>query len=122
MVRACGINNVISVNPNDLEAMRNAFNWALAIEDEPSVIITRWPCALKKFTKEDREEFEGLFSDKYEVEEEVCIGCKRCTKTGCPAIEFKTDINKSYIDYNQCVGCSVCYQVCPTGAIRKVVK
>jgi indolepyruvate ferredoxin oxidoreductase alpha subunit len=121
-VRACGINNVISVNPNDLEAMRNAFNWALAIEDEPSVIITRWPCALKKFTKEDREEFEGLFSDKYEVEEEVCIGCKRCTKTGCPAIEFKTDINKSYIDYNQCVGCSVCYQVCPTGAIRKVVK
>jgi indolepyruvate ferredoxin oxidoreductase alpha subunit len=121
IARACGIRHVLKVNPNNLEEMRNAFNWALAI-DEPSVIITRWPCALKKFSKEDKEEFAGAFTEKYEVNQDVCIGCKKCTKTGCPAIAFNNETKKSYIDYNQCVGCSVCYQVCPTGAIGKVVR
>ena len=109
------------VNPNNLEEMRHAFNWALEIQ-EPSVIITRWPCALKKFSQEDKEEFSGAFTEKYEVNQDVCIGCKKCTRTGCPAISFNKETKKSYIDYNQCVGCSVCYQVCPTGAIGKVVR
>lgn len=121
IVKACGIKHVIQVNPNNLEEMRNAFDFAFATE-EPSVIITRWPCALKKFSKEDQEEFVGAFNDKYEVDQEICIGCKKCIKTGCPAISFNNDTEKSYIDYNQCVGCSVCSQVCPTGAIGKVVR
>ena len=121
LARACGIQHVIKVNPNNLEEMRHAFNWALEIQ-EPSVIITRWPCALKKFSQEDKEEFSGAFTEKYEVNQDVCIGCKKCTRTGCPAISFNKETKKSYIDYNQCVGCSVCYQVCPTGAIGKVVR
>ena len=119
VVRALGFKNVVVINPNDLSAVKYSIDWALSL-DEPSVIITRWPCVLKKFTPEDKEEFENLFTDKYEVNKEVCIGCKACIRTGCPAISFDKEAKKSTIDYNACVGCSVCSQVCPVKAIGKV--
>lgn len=121
IVRALGFKNVVIINPNDLTAVKNALDWALSL-DEPSVIITRWPCALKKFSPEDKEEFKDLFTDKYSVDHEVCIGCKACIRTGCPAISFDKETKKSTIDYNACVGCSVCSQVCPVKAIGKVEK
>lgn len=46
MVRACGIDHVVTIDPNDLTAVKNALKWAESL-DEPSVIITRWPCVLK---------------------------------------------------------------------------
>ena len=55
---------------------------------------------------------------EYEVLEDVCIGCKACTRTGCPAIVFQVDKKKSSIDPYKCVGCSVCAQVCPVDAIK----
>ncbi len=87
-------------------------DWAFANE-EASVIITRWPCALKKFSKKDIEEFNKPFTTKCEVVEDLCIGCKKCTKTGCPAISYNKETKKSKIDKNQCLGCEVCAQVCP---------
>lgn len=121
IVRALGFKNVVVINPNDLVAVKNALDWAISL-DEPSVIITRWPCALKKFSPEDKEEFKDLFTDKYSVDHEKCIGCKACIRTGCPAISFDKETKKSTIDYNACVGCSVCSQVCPVKAIGKVEK
>lgn len=121
IVRALGFKNVVVINPNDLVAVKNALDWAISL-DEPSVIITRWPCALKKFSPEDKEEFKDLFTDKYSVDHEKCIGCKACIRTGCPAISFDKETKKSTIDYNTCVGCSVCSQVCPVKAIGKVEK
>ncbi|WAW15719.1 indolepyruvate ferredoxin oxidoreductase subunit alpha [Peptostreptococcus equinus] len=121
LVRAIGVKNVRRINPNNLDEVNEAFDWALAL-DEPSVIITWWPCALKKQSEEDKKNFPGSFKDKFQVDEDKCIGCRKCTKTGCPAISFKTEIKKSSIDPNKCVGCSVCAQVCPVGAIGKVVK
>lgn len=121
VVRAIGVKNIRRVNPNKLEEVEAAFDWALGL-DEPSVIITWWPCALKVQSEEDKKNFPGSFKDKYSVDQDTCIGCKKCTKTGCPAISFKTDIKKSSIDINKCVGCSVCAQVCPVGAIGKVVQ
>lgn len=121
IVRALGFKNVVIINPNDLTAVKNALDWAISL-DEPSVIITRWPCALKKFSPEDKEEFKNLFTDKYSVDAEKCIGCKACIRTGCPAISFDNETKKSTIDYNACVGCSVCSQVCPVKAIGKVEK
>ena len=46
-----------------------------------------------------------------------CIGCKMCLKVGCPAIMIKE--KKAHIDLNQCVGCTVCVQVCPQKAIAR---
>ena len=119
VVKAIGVKHIRRINPNKLDEVEKALDWALEL-DEPSVIITWWPCALKKQSEEDMKNFPGSFKDKYTVLEDVCIGCKKCTKTGCPAISFKLDVRKSSIDINKCVGCSVCAQVCPVEAIRKV--
>ena len=119
LARACGVKHVKNVDPNQLDKMSQAIDWALGI-DEASVIITRWPCALKKFSQEDKEEFVDAFTEKYMVDEDMCIGCKQCSQVGCPAIEYKVEESISWIDGAQCVGCSVCQQVCPTGAIGRV--
>jgi len=119
LVRACNIENVVKIDPNDITAVKNAFDWALSL-DEPSVIITRWPCVLKKLSEQDKEEFKDVFQSKYEVNHDKCIGCRACVRTGCPAISFNNKTKKSTINFDQCVGCSVCYQVCPVKAIGKV--
>lgn len=118
LVRACGIEHVTTINPNDLKAVKNALDWALSLS-EPSVIITRWPCVLKKFSKQDKEEFKGAFKDYCTVISEKCVGCRACIRTGCPAISFDKIAKKSGINSEQCVGCEVCLQVCPVKAIQK---
>lgn len=119
MARACGIKHIRNVNPNEMDKMGKILDWAISI-DEPSVIITRWPCAIKKLSSQDKIEFPNAFTEKYQVDADICTGCKQCTRVGCPAIEFLNEEIKSYIDINQCVGCSVCKQVCSGFAIRKV--
>lgn len=118
LVRACGIKNLVVINPNDLTAVKNALDWALSL-DEPSVIITRWPCVLKKLSNQDKEEFKDVFKTKCEVDSEKCIGCRACIRTGCPTIAFDKSAKKASIA-DECVGCEVCEQVCPVKAIRKV--
>lgn len=119
MAKACGIKHIRNVNPNEMDKMGKILDWAISI-DEPSIIITRWPCAIKKLSSQDKIEFPNAFTGKYQVDAAICTGCKQCTKVGCPAIEFLNDESKSSIDMNQCVGCSVCEQVCSGLAIGKV--
>ena len=107
------------INPNNLKEVDEALDECLAL-DEPSVIITRWPCVLKQFSQADKTEFENLFKTKNQVEEEKCIGCKACLKTGCPAMSYDAAAKKVRINQASCVGCDVCAQVCPKDAIVKV--
>lgn len=118
IVRALGIKNIKTVNPLDQDETKAALDWAYGL-DEPSVIISRYPCALKVYTQEDLEEF-GPLEGYCEVDQGICIGCKKCVSTGCPAIVFLKDIKKSSINRVQCVGCELCLQVCPVKAISKV--
>ena len=118
LVKAIGVKHVRTVNPLKLDELNEAFDWAFSL-DEPSVIISRWPCALKKLTEIDKEEFKRP-KGKCTVDVEKCIGCRRCVNTGCPAIYFDRENKKSSIDDVQCVGCELCMQVCPTKAIFKV--
>lgn len=117
IVKALGVKHVRTVNPLKLNELDEAFDWAYDLE-EPSVIISRWPCALKVYTDYDKKEFGDEFG-KYEIDEDICIGCKMCISTGCPAISFNKETKTSRIDETQCVGCQVCMQVCPVGAISK---
>ncbi len=106
VLAAYGYTNIIIVDPQDLTAMQQAVDQALA-SSEPSAIITRRPCLLVKRLAQPH----GLC----QVDETKCIGCKKCLQVGCPAVVLggKT----VHIDATQCVGCTVCAQVCPVQAI-----
>ena len=104
LCRAMGINRVRVVDPYNLKECDAAIKEELAAA-EPSVIISRRPCALLKTVKHKP----PLFVDK-----DKCIGCKSCMKIGCPAISMKD--GKATVDQTQCVGCGVCSQLCPKKA------
>ena len=117
VARAFGMTDIHKVNPMDLEATRKALKEAIAFEG-PSLVITRYPCALKKRSPEDIAEF-GTEKAKYAVNHDDCIGCKSCLRLGCPAISFDGGAKKADIDRVACAGCGVCAQVCPKKAIGK---
>ncbi len=105
LCRALGINRVRVVDPYDLKATEAAIMEELAV-DEPSVIISRRPCALLKYVKHEK---------PLTVNEDKCRSCKACMKIGCPAISMKD--GKAKIDDTLCVGCGVCKQMCAFDAI-----
>ena len=105
LCKAVGIRRVTVVDPYDLKEVTRVLKEELAAE-EPSVIISRRPCALLKYVKH---------KPALQVEPEKCIGCKSCLGIGCPAISLRE--GKAVIDGTQCVGCGVCTSLCPKGAI-----
>ena len=105
LCRAVGIRRVTVADPYDLKEVTRVLKEELATE-EPSVIISRRPCALLKYVKH---------KPALKVEPEKCIGCKSCLGIGCPAISLRE--GKAVIDGTQCVGCGVCTTLCPKGAI-----
>ncbi len=107
--------NIYIVNPNNLDENEAALDKALA-SGEASVIITKWPCVLKKVTAQDKAEFD-LSKKQCKVDPDKCRNCKMCIKTGCPALYAKD--GKVVIDSGSCTGCGVCQQVCPFEAIEK---
>lgn len=107
--------NIYTVNPLDLKATDQVLSDALA-KDEPTVIIAKWPCILKRFSEQDKKEFD-LTPKKCEIDQEKCKKCKSCVKTGCPAISSGDQIT---INPDACTGCSICKQVCPFDAIQEV--
>ena len=117
IVKAMGIKHIRTIDPNNINEVKTVLDDFLAL-DEHSVIITKWPCALKKFSKEDKEQFAGAFTKSMTVNTDKCIGCKICMKSGCPAISFDAENKKAVIDGIQCVGCGVCSQLCPKDAIE----
>lgn len=118
LVKACGIKHIKVINPNNKDEVKEALSWALDLE-EASVIITQWPCVLKReYSEEDKEKFSEAFKTKYIVDEDKCIGCKKCLKTGCPGLGFNSENKKAFVINNVCVGCGVCEKECPVDAIK----
>ena len=107
LAKSCGISRVRVIDPNDLETAKQVVNEELEAA-EPSLIISRRPCALLKYVKHN---------PPLRVNAETCIGCRACMQIGCPAISMKE--GKARIDFTQCVGCNVCTQLCRFGAIEK---
>ena len=110
LCRAMGIQRVRVVDPYDLKAVYQAVKEELSAE-EPSVIISRRPCALLKYVKH---------SAPLKVNPDKCVGCKACMKIGCPAISIKN--GKACVDNTLCVGCGVCQQLCALGAFESTGK
>ena len=105
LARAMGIKRVRVVDPYIISDCEKAVKEELEAQ-EPSLIISRRPCALLKEVKH---------KPPLKVDENKCKSCKACMKIGCPAIAMKN--GKAKIDVTLCVGCKVCSQMCKFGAI-----
>ena len=110
LCRAMGFNRVRVVDPYDLKACDQAVKEELAAP-EPSVIISRRPCALLKQVKH---------KPPLAVDPDKCVGCKSCMRIGCPAISMRD--GKARVDFTQCVGCGVCEQLCGVNAFHSTGK
>ncbi len=111
LAKAVGFSRVFVVDPFDIETTRETVKRELGIE-EPSLIISRRPCALLKTVKHKA----PLVVDK-----DACKGCRSCLGVGCPALSFKEENGKkfAFIDDTQCVGCGVCTSACKFSAIKE---
>ncbi len=103
--KACGIERVSTVNPYDLEETERAIAEELSSK-EPSLIVSLAPCPLR-----ERRRVGPLRM----VNADLCKGCKKCLKLGCPAIEMEGEVPK--INSYLCGGCGLCEEVCPHDAI-----
>ena len=110
LCKAMGFTRVRVVDPYDLAACDRAVKEELAA-DEPSVIISRRPCALLKSVKHKA---------PLRVNADKCVGCRACMRIGCPAISFKG--GRAHVDGTLCVGCGVCSQLCRVGALESTAK
>ncbi len=106
LCRAMGFGRVAVIDPYNLEECDRVIKEELAA-DEPSVIISRRPCALLKYVKH---------KPPIRALEDKCVGCKSCMRLGCPAISMKN--KKVVIDNTLCVGCGVCEQLCKFDALQ----
>lgn len=118
VARAFGLTDIYRVNPMKLDEVRAALKAAFGHRG-PSLVITRYPCALKKWSPEDTAEF-APDRAPFAVDTGTCIGCRSCMKLGCPALSFDAESKKAAIDPASCAGCGVCAQVCPKKAIGRV--
>ncbi len=104
LVKAIGVKNVVVVDPFDLPALKQALMNETKRE-ELSVIITKRPCVLID---------KAAIKPSLTVTQD-CKNCGGCMKLGCSAI--RKGEGAVVIDSSLCVGCGVCMDVCPFGAI-----
>lgn len=106
VLSAIGVKSVVTVDPLDLAAAEAAVREAAEVKGV-SAVIFKSPCIA--VTKP---------APAYHVDPQSCVSCKKCIRElGCPAIYLKD--GKAAIEPSLCYGCSICAQVCPTGAIVK---
>jgi indolepyruvate ferredoxin oxidoreductase alpha subunit len=104
VLKSLGVKKILTTDPFNLTQAIKAVKEAALIKGV-SAVIFKSPCIA--VTKP---------STKYVVDNEKCIGCKRCIKElGCPTI-VKTD-EKVAVDSALCFGCGLCAQVCPVQAL-----
>ena len=108
LCKSVGIKSVRVVDPYDLAECDTVIKEELS-KDEPSVIISRRPCALLKYVKH---------AGPIAVDTDKCVGCKSCMKIGCPAVSVID--GKVKIDNTLCTGCGVCAQMCKFDVFKAV--
>ncbi len=106
LCRAMGVEDVVEVDAQDLQAVRAALKAAVANTEQLSVIVFKAPCRLIDRSRGKQPTIRD------------CRACGQCIKIGCPALGRAKD-GTAVIDPTQCVGCDQCVQSCPFGCITK---
>ncbi|UCG21306.1 MAG: indolepyruvate ferredoxin oxidoreductase subunit alpha [Deltaproteobacteria bacterium] len=110
LVRGCGVEQIVVVNPLQVEKTVAAIKEIMADRSGVKVVISKSPCPL----------FERRITGKkqkvvFRVTNE-CDMCRRCLdELGCPAFTYcedETECAFIAIDEHLCSGCSVCKQIC----------
>jgi len=124
LCRAIGVKHIVTLNPHEHENAEKVLKREIK-RPEPSVIITKAPCALLPEMKKRRDKKIHI------VREEKCIGCRSCLRIGCPAIEWvpmtpdeakrlgykESQKGHSHINTAMCDGCGQCAPLCKFKAI-----
>ncbi len=121
LAESFGFRRIKIVNPYKVKELEKIVAEELGA-NEPSLIISRAPCALLKTGR--------ILPDKpYSIDQAACTGCKTCINTGCPALEFvkiekpvegeKKRKGYSKINSALCVGCGTCFEVCKFDAVKE---
>ncbi len=115
MIRACGVEWIERVDSYDAGSMLHTMREAIAYRGV-SVLIADRPCVL------DPVKIKG---PSMSVDAKDCNACQGCMNLGCPALIWSDEWYEGRhivkIDPSACIGCSVCAQFCPTGAIQPTV-
>ncbi len=105
-------------DPFDLPGTREKLLRALEDPEGAKVLIVRRPCQMLK-GKDEKPPYR-VFVDPRKCIGEAC-GCDRvCTRVfKCPGLIWDAKEGKSKVDEVICIGCGVCAEICPEGAIIK---
>jgi indolepyruvate ferredoxin oxidoreductase alpha subunit len=104
--KACGIKNIVVLDPYDLKATVMILRGALE-SNEAWLLISRGTCPLY---------LGETLGPARMVDQEACSMCKACLKLGCPAIELVNDTIR--VNELLCYGCTMCQKVCPKDAFQ----
>lgn len=115
LITACGIRFLKEVDPYSIHELishlKEAEKYCSSPEGGVAVIIANHPCVLEKKVLREQKRYQMEVSD-------TCTGCGYCLENfECPAIIMNTSLERVEIDKNLCIGCGVCREVCPLGAI-----
>lgn len=105
VVRALGVEDVRTVDPYDVQAVRENLKSATSSPDL-SVLVFRRPCVL----------LERVRNTPFVVTPD-CRACGVCATLGCPAISKDRETGIASIDSSLCIGCGQCAQYCSFNAI-----
>jgi indolepyruvate ferredoxin oxidoreductase alpha subunit len=118
LARSIGVKHVRSVDPYNIKETVEVIREEVS-RNEASVIITKnSPCMLLRRARPQ----ERFRYSHYQIQEDICRGCKICLNVSCPAISWVAEEGVTrdgdkrkgwaFINADQCVGCTVCVQVC----------